>query len=604
LSELLAASFDGPSSPAVTLKPTPGGRDPSWGLSWYPGDERGAMLLSDPTALSERGRPSVVGDWDRFRSSLFVCHLRGARPRLASRDPQPFIRSYAGRDWVFAHQGDLAGDWRRELALPAHPTFEPTGATDSEHAFCWLLETARALGARTLASFGWELLRECFDRIAALGQANLLLSDGQTLVAHHGGDASGALHWSRRTPPHEQARFDGRDLALELPSPLDFSRTQVFVSTQPLLGVRWQPFEVGQLLALRRGHVVWNSHPATLEEAIYSRREIAAQRALVSSPAAPAPEAPSSRLLPTPPLAGPSAQAPQRVLEVVHETVYRYAAPVERSTHHFRMEPLHDLRQRPLAHALEISVAGRRRDYEDVFGNRVVMLDVQGPFTELRVVGRSRVAVDETSPQELISPQRRDPIPLVWMPWQRQMMNPYLLPRELPETQLRELSEYAMSFAERNDSDLLATLLDINRTIYRDYRYVPGSTTVGTTAFEVYTARRGVCQDFASLFITLARLMGVPARYRVGYVYTGGSYENKIQSEASHAWVEIYLPWTGWRGFDPTNGCLAGSDHIRVACGRLYWDAAPTSGTIYQGGGSEQLSVRVEVREADPSARA
>jgi transglutaminase-like putative cysteine protease len=178
------------------------------------------------------------------------------------------------------------------------------------------------------------------------------------------------------------------------------------------------------------------------------------------------------------------------------------------------------------------------------------------------------------------------------------MMLPYLLPPELPETQLRELSDFAMSFVERQDYNLIDSLMDLNETIYRDFAYVSGSTTLETTPFDVYVQRRGVCQDFANLFICLARLMGVPARYRVGYIYTGGNYENKIQSDASHAWSELYLPGLGWRGFDPTNGCLTGIDHVRVACGRHYRDAAPTSGTIFQGGGNELLTVDVRVELA------
>lgn len=141
------------------------------------------------------------------------------------------------------------------------------------------------------------------------------------------------------------------------------------------------------------------------------------------------------------------------------------------------------------------------------------------------------------------------------MPWQRQMMMPYLLPTELPESQLTELTEYAMSFVERNDYHLLKTIEDINVSIYRDYKYVSGSTSLNTTPFEVYTSRQGVCQDFANLFICMARLLGIPARYRMGYIYTGANYTNKIQSDASHAWAEVYLPYVGWRGFDPTNGC-------------------------------------------------
>jgi transglutaminase-like putative cysteine protease len=183
------------------------------------------------------------------------------------------------------------------------------------------------------------------------------------------------------------------------------------------------------------------------------------------------------------------------------------------------------------------------------------------------------------------------------MPWQREMMAPYLLPAELPETQLQELADYAMTFVERNDYDLIGTMLDMNRSIYKEYKYAQGLTSLATTAFDVYVNRRGVCQDFTNLFICLARLLSVPARYMCGYIHTGPKAENTAQSEASHAWVELYLPELGWKGFDPTNGILPQTDHVRVAHGRSYIDATPTSGTIYVGGGPEtmQADVRVEL---------
>ncbi len=181
------------------------------------------------------------------------------------------------------------------------------------------------------------------------------------------------------------------------------------------------------------------------------------------------------------------------------------------------------------------------------------------------------------------------------MPWQRQVLDPFLLPPELPETELDELAEYAMSFVKRNDWDLLDTLLDINDSIYREYKYIQGATTVHTSAFDVYVNRRGVCQDFTNLMICLARLLGVPARYVCGYIYTGPKNPNQRQGEASHAWVQLYLPQVGWKGFDPTNGILTQTDHVRTAVGRNYLDATPTSGTIFLGGGGETLSVDVKV---------
>jgi transglutaminase-like putative cysteine protease len=124
---------------------------------------------------------------------------------------------------------------------------------------------------------------------------------------------------------------------------------------------------------------------------------------------------------------------------------------------------------------------------------------------------------------------------------------------------------------------------------------VPGSSNLETTPYDTFAGRRGVCQDFAFLFICLAQLLNVPARYRVGYIYTGGDYEGRVRSDASHAWAEVYLPEIGWYGFDPANGKVAGLDYARVAVGRHYREAAPVTGTLFEGGSGETLNAWVEI---------
>ncbi|HJW74968.1 MAG TPA: transglutaminase family protein, partial [Thermoleophilia bacterium] len=291
-------------------------------------------------------------------------------------------------------------------------------------------------------------------------------------------------------------------------------------------------------------------------------------------------------------------RAEVRRYDIRHRTTYRYRRPVERSMHLFRLTPIHDRQQRVRSNEISVSVDGLAHDYEDVFGNRVRRLMVDAPFTELIIEASSRVELLDIDPLSYRPLRARSSIPLVWMPWHQQVLQPYLLPPDLPESELTELARYAMSFVERNDSDLLDTLLDINHSIFSDYEYTPGATTVHTTPFEVYTSRRGVCQDFTNLFICLARLLGVPARYVCGYIYTGSDAANRRQADASHAWVQVFLPEVGWKGFDPTNGILTQTEHVRVATGRSYRDATPTSGTIYVGGGAETLEAAVEVISA------
>jgi transglutaminase-like putative cysteine protease len=264
--------------------------------------------------------------------------------------------------------------------------------------------------------------------------------------------------------------------------------------------------------------------------------------------------------------------------------------------HLFRLAPIHDRLQNVQRHEIAISVDGAWRDYDDVFGNRVRRLLVDTPFSELAIQATSRVELLDVDPLSFRPLRARTTIPLVFMPWHQQVLRPFLLPPELPESELTDLAEYAMSFVERNDSDLLDTLLDMNQSIFRDYEYVPGATTVQTGPYEVYTSRRGVCQDFTNLFICLARLLGVPARYVCGYIHTRRAADAR-QADASHAWVQVYLPEVGWKGFDPTNGLITQTEHVRVAVGRNYRDATPTSGVIYVGGGGETLEVAVEVSE-------
>jgi transglutaminase-like putative cysteine protease len=299
-------------------------------------------------------------------------------------------------------------------------------------------------------------------------------------------------------------------------------------------------------------------------------------------------------------IARPPRAEPRR-FRVLHRTVYRYARPVEKSMHVLRLTPMHDRLQTVISNEVKVSVDGQSRDYEDVFGNRVRRLAIETPFSEMTVEARSEVELLDIDPLSYNPLRNRTEIPLVWMPWHRQTLQPFLLPAELPESELHELSDYAMSFVERNDYDLLDTLLDLNSAIFHEYAYVQGATTVHTSPFDVYVNRRGVCQDFTNLFICLARLLGVPARYVCGYLWTGPKDPNRRQAEASHAWAQVYLPEVGWKGFDPTNGILTQTAHVRVAVGRVYRDATPTSGTIYVGGGGETLEVEVVVDPVEPA---
>ena len=299
-----------------------------------------------------------------------------------------------------------------------------------------------------------------------------------------------------------------------------------------------------------------------------------------------------------------------RRLRIRHTTRYTYDAPIQRSLHRLHLRPVDDWKQNLLSYDLDVSPRVQVIEFEDVFGNRTQRFEVNEPYTGLEITAHSLVEVVDTDPFAFARLPIKPPTwPLMWMPWERTMLAPYLTPIELADTQLQEIYDYAMSFVNRNHGDLMETLFAINLSFLRDFKYVPGCTDVGTTAYQVYVNRTGVCQDFTNLFITMARLLGVPARYVCGYIFTGNRGglgipgkredrgESRAPSDATHAWVQLYVPNIGWKDFDPTNGVLPQTDHVRVAHGRHFRDATPTAGTLY-GKANETMTVEVEVTDA------
>ncbi len=603
-SDILALSFDSSSSPSiqVNLPKTLYGSHPlGWGVAWYPNDNQAAIVKKDPVARDTHIEIEKLTDWTNFRSTTYFCKAKGAAKGYTHHETQPFSRSFAGQDWLFMHNGDLDKEKLAALHLDKSRFLEPVGQTDSELAFCYLLGRLMETEARTLADVPSEVLMGWFQQLDTLGSADMCISDGITLVCFYGSQSTRKLYYTRHQPPDQALVFNSETLCLKLNDPRDTYRTAFIITSTMFDAGSWLAMQPGQLLIVRRGAIMWNSHPNNSQMAFSFANAANAQEtknfaAMQAEQSQLHQSIVNVRSITHTPEGAPLAY---RLFDIFHSTEYEYSEPVERSTHVFRLQPIEDSIQENVNSTFSITVSGEEIRYEDVFGNPSIHYSISKPYTKLTITCSSRVKIFAMPPDDYNPSLRRSMIPLVWMPWQRQMMTPYLLPPELPETELRELTDYTMGFVKRNGSHLMDTLKDINLSIYQDYKYMPGATSLNTTPFEIYTSRKGVCQDFANLFICMARLLSIPARYRMGYIFTGVNYENKIQSDASHAWVEIYIPYVGWRGFDPTNGCMVAQDHMRVACGRNYGDATPTSGTIFKGGGTETLRVDVKIKEVN-----
>jgi transglutaminase-like putative cysteine protease len=238
---------------------------------------------------------------------------------------------------------------------------------------------------------------------------------------------------------------------------------------------------------------------------------------------------------------------------------------------------------------------------------------LQTPHTTLRVVATSEVrtrppaAADSRLAWEAVRERFRYHAGAAWDAAAEFVFASYHVPRD------DEFVAYARpSFPPGRR--LIDAARDLMTRIHADFIYESQSTEVNTPALEALAQRKGVCQDFAHIMIGCLRAMGLPARYVSGYLLTQPppGQPRLIGSDASHAWVAVYLPdlpgaqdGQGWYDLDPTNDRSGwgtpGEDYVTLALGRDYSDISPMRGVIH-GGARHTLSVAVTVAPIDEAS--
>ena len=129
-------------------------------------------------------------------------------------------------------------------------------------------------------------------------------------------------------------------------------------------------------------------------------------------------------------------------------------------------------------------------------------------------------------------------------------------------------------------------LLKLNSYLFELLEYSPESTDVNTPIEEVLRISKGVCQDYAHLFLSVCRKNKIPARYVSGYLNQGADF---IGSSQLHAWVEVMIPELGWVGFDATNNLVADHHYIKIAHGTDYRDCSPIIGVLETTGAQKSI---------------
>ena len=266
---------------------------------------------------------------------------------------------------------------------------------------------------------------------------------------------------------------------------------------------------------------------------------------------------------------------------IQHETLLEFPAAVREHHIELRLTPREDDHQRLISRVVETEPPAPLGGYTDYYGNRVEYFCVIPSHDKLVTRITSEVETLRHNPFDF------PPVSLAeGQEWLRVKLRSepslydYLLHRSLVTPDAVKLSEMLDCSLPRQDESvpLLDSLISLMAWVPSVLSYQSGATDVHANLLDAVKNGAGVCQDFAHLFIVVARWWGVPARYVMGYLDPGVLHGE--ESAATHAWAEALVPGGGWIGFDSTQNLLANDHYVPVAIGRDSYDAAPQRGSF------------------------
>jgi transglutaminase-like putative cysteine protease len=274
--------------------------------------------------------------------------------------------------------------------------------------------------------------------------------------------------------------------------------------------------------------------------------------------------------------------------KIIHRTYYNYSSPVKLGPHSLRLRPREDYELRIESFFLNISPTAKLLWHRDVEGNSVAIADFDLTTRQLAIESEVIIQQYNETPLNFLVSDYAINFPFTYQAEDTILLSPY---RVLPDREtLNILKQWTANVWQPGEKIqtyvLLKRLSDyIHQTFLYQVREEPGV----QNAIQTLSFGSGSCRDFALLFMQTARYLGLAARFVSGYLYAPLMADT---IGATHAWAEVYLPGAGWKGFDPTTGTIAGTDHIAIAVARLPEAVPPVEGSFT---GSQDSSLDVGV---------
>lgn len=283
--------------------------------------------------------------------------------------------------------------------------------------------------------------------------------------------------------------------------------------------------------------------------------------------------------------------------QITHTTLYRYDRPVMLAPHVLRLRPRSDVTQMLYHCSLESHPQPlQQSETVDLDGNTLIKLWFPDQeTTTFTVQARSELETWRTNPFDFLLE-----------PWATQ------LPIDYPITLFSQLQPYLQGYGsflsgsidpianqlaqeiwETTAGNTIAFLSELNQRIYQTCEYSIRETGEPLPPGMTWTKKVGACRDVSVLFMEVCRAVGLAARFVSGYeVGDPDATERHL-----HAWVEVYLPGAGWRGYDPTHGLAVSDRHIALVASAIPKQAAPITGSLKQGiGAQSEMEYQLEVK--------
>lgn len=261
--------------------------------------------------------------------------------------------------------------------------------------------------------------------------------------------------------------------------------------------------------------------------------------------------------------------------KIIHRTYYNYSANVMLGAHNLLLRPREDYELRIESFTLKTTPESNVLWHRDVEGNSVAIASFDLPTHQLLIESEVIIQQFNEDPLDFLVSDYAISYPFSYREDEQILLSPYM---ELPEQEtINAVHEWISNFWKPDETIQTYTLLQriaeyIYQTLIYKVREEPGV----QSATQTLSYGTGSCRDFALLFMEAVRCLGLASRFVSGYLYA------PLMSEigSTHAWAEVYLPGAGWKGFDPTIGKIAGSDHIAVAVARLAEAVPPIAGSF------------------------